>query len=145
MKITIGSDHGGYKLKEKIKEFLATKDIEVIDVGTNSAESVDYPNYAASVSKKVLETGELGILICGTGIGMSIAANKFHGIRAAVCFNEFTSQMAREHNNANVLCIGERTTEVDMAIKIVDKFITTESSTDGRHKRRVTEITELEN
>jgi len=91
MKITIGSDHGGYKLKEKIKEFLATKDIEVIDVGTNSAESVDYPNYAASVSKKVLETGELGILICGTGIGMSIAANKFHGIRAAVCFNEFTS------------------------------------------------------
>ncbi|MCK5282980.1 MAG: ribose 5-phosphate isomerase B [Nanoarchaeota archaeon] len=143
MKVIIGSDHGGYGLKEKLKEYLASKGIDLEDMGTNSEESCDYPDYAAKAAKKVQETGNTGILVCGTGIGMSMAANKFKGIRAALCYDEYTARMAREHNDANILCLGERTTKDEDAKKIVDVFLATDSSKEERHKRRVNKISDI--
>ena len=143
MKIIIGSDHGGFGLKEKIKKHLSSKDIETEDVGTDSNESCDYPDFGAKVAKKVQEGG-LGILVCGTGLGMSMTANKFKGIRAALCHDEYTAKMAREHNNANILCLGGRTTKEDEAKKIVDTFLSTEPSKEERHVKRVNKISELE-
>jgi ribose 5-phosphate isomerase B len=144
MKVIIGSDHGGFKLKENIKKHLVSKGIEVEDVGTDKEESCDYPDYAAMVAKKVVETGNLGIIVCGTGLGVSMTANKFKSIRAALCHDTYTAKMAREHNNANVLCLGGRTTRTGKAKKIVDVFLNTEASSEDRHKRRVGKIVELE-
>lgn len=146
MKIAMASDHGGIHLKEHIKKYLQDKGIEVVDHGTYTEESCDYPDFAAKLCKDIAsgESGaEKGILICGTGIGISIAANKCHGIRAALCADVYSAKMSREHNNANVLCMGERTTGVGLAEMIVDTWLTTDFA-GGRHERRVGKIMALE-
>lgn len=143
--IGIGADHGGYRLKSYIEDYLDNKNVNYTDFGVNSEESADYPDIAKVVCDSVLNGNcELGILICGTGIGMSIAANKINGIRAAHVTDTFSAKMAREHNNANVLCIGERITGVEVAREIVEAFLNA-GFTGGRHERRVGKITELEN
>ncbi|WP_029759334.1 ribose 5-phosphate isomerase B [Fusobacterium nucleatum] len=141
MKIALGADHGGYELKEKIKQYLAKKDgIEVIDFGTNSTESVDYPKYGHLVAKSVVEKKvDFGILVCGTGIGISIAANKMKGIRAANCTNTTMARLARQHNDANILALGARIVGDVLALDIVDEFLVS-SFEGGRHQRRVEEI-----
>ncbi|MFC1780461.1 ribose 5-phosphate isomerase B [Patescibacteria group bacterium] len=140
MKIFIASDHGGYKLKEVIKEELKALGNKLEDLGTNSEESVDYPDFAQKLCKKVLDEKARGILICGTGIGMSIAANKFEGIRAAVCTDSYMAQMSKEHNDSNVLCLGARVMDEKSAKKIVKVWVKTECSNEERHGRRVGKI-----
>ncbi len=143
MKVVIGSDHAGFFLKEKIKDYLCSEGIEVIDVGTNSHVSVDYPEFAAKVIEILLQgKAERGILICGTGLGMSIAANRFPGIRAALCHEPFSAKMARRHNNANVLVLGGRLVGDGMAIEIVKTFLT-EPFEGGRHERRLQLLEQL--
>ncbi len=143
-KIIIGSDHAGFKLKELIKKYLIKLNYQYEDVGTNSEESCDYPDFAYKVAKKVSETNSRGIVICGTGIGSCIAANKVNKIRAAVAFDEYTAKMSREHNNGNVLCLGERTTKEGLAKKIVKIWLETPFSKEERHHRRVDKIMKLE-
>ncbi len=144
MKIAIGSDHAGFELKETIKTFLKEKGIEVIDFGTYSEERVDYPDYAIPLAESVANGEEdFGILICGTGIGMSIAANKVKGIRASLCSDVYSAHSAREHNNANVLCLGGRVLGKELAKEIVDKWLSS-SFLGGRHKRRVDKIMNYE-
>ena len=140
MKIIIGSDHGGYNYKNEIINYLKTHDIEFEDMGTYSAESCDYPIFAQKVAKKVVEANSpdvRGILICGTGIGMSISANKVRGIRAALCSDLFSAKATREHNNSNVLCLGERVLDKDLMLKIVEIWLNTPFSNDERHIRRI--------
>ena len=141
MKIYIGSDHAGFLLKEEIKKALI-KDYEVIDCGTNSTDSVDYPDCAHAVCSKMQE-GDYGILVCFTGIGMSIAANKHHGIRAALVGRTEDAILTREHNDANVLCLSAKNTPIREAKSIVKAFLST-SFTGGRHQRRVDKIRNLE-
>jgi ribose 5-phosphate isomerase B len=144
VKITIGADHGGYLLKNLIVDHLKTNGHEVQDCGTHTSDSVDYPNFAKEVTSSITsETAELGILVCGSGIGMSMAANKVNGIRAALCFNAYMGRMTRAHNNANVLCLGERVLGSGTALDIVDAFVNTQFE-GGRHQRRVDLVTELE-
>ena len=139
--IAIGSDHGGYQLKEKIKRYLEEKEIEYKDYGTNSEERTDYPIYAKKVAEAILAGEcEKGILICGTGIGITIAANRYEGIRAANCTNSFMAEATREHNDANILGMGARVIGVGTALKIVDTFLNTPFSNDERHKRRIAKI-----
>ncbi len=135
-KIFIGSDHAGFDLKEKIKDFLTSKNIQVEDLGTYSKESCDYPIFAQKVCEHVLKENSLGILICGTGIGMSMCANRFKGIRAALCTNEYMAKMSKLHNNANILCIGARVIGEALAMEIVNSFIST-SFEEGRHLKRI--------
>ncbi len=144
MKISIGSDHAGYELKELIKNHLEEKGFEVIDKGTFSKESVDYPLFGEAVAKSVSE-GEStrGIVICGTGIGISISANKVKGVRAALCTNEYMARMSRKHNDANILALGSRVLGTDLAISIVDVFLSTEFE-GGRHEKRVQLIQNIE-
>ncbi|MFC4545023.1 ribose 5-phosphate isomerase B [Paenactinomyces guangxiensis] len=144
MRILLGSDHGGIRLKEEIKNLLREMGLEYDDVGCDCESSVDYPDYARPVAEKVAQ-GEydLGILICGTGIGMSISANKVKGIRCAVVSDEFSARMSREHNNANILALGERVIGPDLARSIVRTWLTAEFQ-GGRHARRVAKIHELE-
>ncbi|MGC8926413.1 MAG: ribose 5-phosphate isomerase B [Myxococcota bacterium] len=143
-KIYIGSDHAGFSYKEKIKEYLTNSGYTVIDKGCDSEESVHYPIYATSVSKEVLkDTESVGILICGSGIGMSIAANKYKGIRCALCLNEYMAEMSRRHNNANVLSLGSRVIGIDLAIAIVRRFLGSEFE-GGRHQKRLDLICEAE-
>lgn len=144
MKIALGADHGGIHLKETIKIFLTEQGFEVTDFGTHSEESVDYPDIAELVAKAVA-AGEYdrGILICGTGIGIGIAANKVKGIRAALCHDCFSAKASREHNDANILTMGERVIGPGLALSIVDIWVHTEFS-GGRHARRVAKITNLE-
>ena len=143
-KITIGSDHAGYRLKLQIIDHLREKGFEVLDVGTDSTASCDYPEFAHRVCKNVQEgVTELGSLICGTGIGMSMAANKHRGIRAAACSDTFSARLTRQHNNANVLCFGERVVGYGLACDLVDNFIETEFE-GGKHARRVDLITAIE-
>ena len=126
MNIAIGSDHGGRRLKDIIRDALIEQGHAVIDAGTHDDESCDYPDYAEVVCKNVLDSDEeLGILVCGTGLGMSIAANKIPGIRAAQCGDEFTAEMARSHNNANILTLGERVIGAGLALNIAKVFINT--------------------
>ena len=141
MKIYMGSDHAGYLLKDALKEALA-KEFEVVDCGTNSSESVDYPDYANLVCSK-MSTGDRGILVCYTGIGMSIAANKHKGIRAALVGKLEDAVLTREHNDANVLCLSAKNTSFDEALAICKAFLTT-SFTGGRHQRRVEKIGQIE-
>ncbi len=144
MKIALGADHAGYQLKDKIKKYLEQLGLEVRDKGTLSGESVDYPDYARLVAHDVIEQhADLGILVCGTGIGMTMAANKVNGIRAANVSNEYEAQMSREHNNANVLALGARIVKEDEAFKIVDKWLATQFA-GGRHERRVEKISGIE-
>ena len=135
--IALGSDHGGYLYKEELKKHLDAKGIEYIDFGTDSTESCDYPVYAEKVCKAI-QSGECekGILICGTGIGMSICANKFKGIRAAVCGDHFSAEFTRKHNDSNVLCMGARTIGAGVALQLADIFLFTEFE-GGRHQKRV--------
>lgn len=142
--IAIGSDHGGVNLKETVKKFLEQKGLEYKDFGTNSTDSCDYPDYAKAVCDAVV-AGECdkGILICGTGIGMSIAANKIKGIRAAHVTDTYSAAKTREHNNANVICLGERITGCDLALEIVNAYLNAEFM-GGRHQTRVDKIMALE-
>ena len=138
MKIVIGSDHGGYELKKIIKKHLINQNITVDDKGCYSTDSVDYPEIAQAVCNSVAEEkNNLGILICGTGIGMSIAANKIKEIRAGLCHTEIEAKLTRQHNHANVLCLGGRIIGTELAKTITDTFITTDFSNEERHKRRV--------
>lgn len=140
MKIVIGNDHAGVDLKNKVKEELRKKGHEVINVGTDTLDSVDYPDIAVLASEKVLSgEAQFGILICGTGIGISIAANKIKGIRAALAHNEFTAKLSRLHNDANIIALGARVLGDSLAIECVETFINTEFE-GGRHARRVGKI-----
>lgn len=143
--IALGCDHGGFVLKEAIKKYLEEKNIEYKDFGTYSEESVNYAPYAYRVAKAVADgKAEKGILCCGTGIGISIAANKVKGIRAAVCTNEFCAEMTRKHNDSNILCMGGRVIDAEKAVKLVDIYLNTEFE-GGRHIPRINEIAAIEN
>ncbi len=143
--IAIGCDHGGYKLKEEIVAHLKANNVDFKDFGVYEEKSVDYPDIASVVCKSILsgET-ECGILVCGTGIGISIAANKHKGIRAAVCSDEFSAKFTRLHNDANVLCLGGRVVGPGLACELVDIFLNT-GFEGGRHALRVQKITDIEN
>ncbi len=144
MKIAIGADHAGFTLKEKIKEYLQNKGYSVCDYGTFSQASVDYPDFAKKVAAAVsAKECERGILVCGTGIGMSITANKFPGVYAALCYDEQTAKLSRAHNNSNVLTLGGRTMQAENAVKIIDTWLGTDFEGD-RHERRFNKIKELE-
>ena len=144
MKIALGADHAGFELKEKIKQYLVRQGVQVDDHGTHSSESVDYPDYARRVGEAVVaKEADWGILVCGTGIGMAMAANKVPGVRAANARNEVDAQLSREHNNANVLAVGGRVLDSAAAVAIVDKFLST-AFAGGRHQRRVDKIGEIE-
>ena len=143
MIIGIASDHGGFELKEDIKEYLISKDIDLIDYGTDSLESVDYPDFGKAMAKAVIEKKvDKGIVLCGTGIGISIAANKVRGIRCALCSDVFSAKMSRAHNNANMLAMGGRVIGKGLAMEIVQAFLDTEFE-GGRHEKRVEKIGEI--
>ena len=143
-KIIIGSDHAGFELKQAVKKEFEAKSYPMQDMGCDGPDSVDYPDFAQKVAQTVAaDARSLGILICGTGIGMAIAANKVKGIRAAVCRNEYEAQMSRNHNNANILCLGARTLEGDVALRVVETFLRSDFEGD-RHGRRVDKIMALE-
>jgi len=141
--VVIGCDHGGFELKEQIKVFIKDMGEAIEDVGTYSTDAVDYPDIALKVARYVLENGVLGILICGSGIGMSIAANKVNGIRCALCHDAYTAEFSRRHNNANIIAFGGRTTGVEIAKQMVKIFLSTEFD-GGRHQRRIDKISSLE-
>ena len=139
MKITIGSDHAGVDYKSEIVKFLEKEKHETLDVGTHTKESVDYPEFAHLVSEEVLAGASFGILICGSGNGVSMAANKHKGIRCAVCWNEEITKLARQHNNANIISLPARFLTVEKCIKLIDVFIK-EPFEGGRHLRRINKI-----
>ena len=139
MKITIGCDHAGIEYKSRIINFLERNKHQVLDVGTFSKDSVDYPDYAHLVAEEVLAGADYGVLICGSGNGVSMAANKHKGIRAALCWNEEITKLARNHNNANILSIPARFIDTEKTIKIVDVFLK-EGFDGGRHEKRVKKI-----
>ncbi len=144
MIVAIGADHGGYELKEAVKVYLESKMYKVKDYGTDSKESVDYPDFGLKVAKAVAEgEAETGILICTTGIGQSITANKVPGIRAALCLNEDQAKFSRLHNNANVIVFGARYTDEDKVKEMIDVYLTT-GFDGGRHQRRLDKIVEIE-
>ena len=145
MIIGLGADHGGFELKEHIKKYLSDKGYEIKDYGTNVGSAVDYPDIAFKTCEGLL-LGECdrAILFCGTGIGISIAANKVKGIRAAHVCDTFSARMAREHNNAQIICLGERITGIEVALEIVKTYLNSEFA-GGRHEKRVSKITEIEN
>jgi ribose 5-phosphate isomerase B len=144
MHIAIGADQGGFELKEEIVEYLVAQDYQVSDLGIHELKSIDYPDIAESVARTVARgEAERGIIICGTGLGVSMAANKVRGIRAALCTDCYMARMAREHNDAQVLCLGGRVIGVGLALAIVDVFLTTEAQ-GGRHARRVGKINALD-
>ena len=144
MRLVIGSDHAGKTLRLSVLKYLQDNNYEVFDVGTENGESVDYPHYAERVAAQVAAgEADLGILVCGTGIGMSMAANRVRGVRAALCTNEWMATMARAHNQANVLCLGERIIGDGLAMAIVQAFLDGRFE-GGRHARRVEQLTDLE-
>lgn len=144
MKIAIASDHGGYRLKEEIKKYLQERSIEILDLGTDSEESVDYPKFGHDCAQAVAEgTAERGIVCCGTGIGISIAANKVKGIRCALCTDVTMAELSRQHNNANLLALGGRTTDIKTALEITKAWLDTEFE-GGRHERRVNMLNSYE-
>lgn len=144
MRIAIGSDHAGLNLKREAAALLTSLGHEVVECGTTQSDSVDYPDYAAKVAEAI-QSGDCqrGLLVCGTGIGMSIAANKFRGIRAALCTCEWEAKLTRQHNNANVLCMGERVVGLGLGRAIAEAFFTTEFE-GGRHQRRLDKIALIE-
>ena len=145
MKVALGSDHAGYRLKEYLKKELTDRGYTIIDCGTDSESSVDYPDFAEQVCRYILEGGAyLGIVICGTGIGVSIAANKVRGIRAALCHTEFSAHMARQHNDANVLALGGAVIGDKLALAIAATFLSDDFSHDIRHVRRIEKIISME-
>lgn len=145
MKIAMGNDHTAVELKKIIKEFVESKGYEVVDLGTNSPESCDYPVYGEKVGRAVANgEADLGIAICGTGVGISLACNKVRGIRACVCSEPYTARLSRMHNNSNVLCFGARVIGVEMAKMITEEWLNA-SYEGGRHERRVNMIMDIEN
>ena len=145
MKIAIGNDHSAVEMKNEIKAFLESKGYEVIDEGTNTTESCDYPIYGEKVGRAVVDgEADLGIAICGTGLGISLAANKVKGVRACVCSEPYTARMSRQHNNCNVLCFGARVIGIELAKMIVEERLNTPFE-GGRHQRRVDMIMDIEN
>ena len=139
-KICIASDHAGYKFKESIKEFLIQKNISIIDLGPANENSVDYPDYAMKVSRRIVsKKSDAGILVCGSGTGMAISANKSKGIRAAVCYNSKSTTLSRQHNDANIISIGSRMTKRNIALKLVSIFLKTKFE-GGRHLKRIKKI-----
>ncbi len=144
MKVVLSSDHAGFQLKKKVKEFLSEKGIEFSDIGTHSDESVDYPYYALRVAEEVAAGRfERGVVLCGSGVGVSIAANKVPGIRAANVSDADSARLSREHNDANILALGARTIDPKRAMEIIDIWLKTEFS-GGRHKRRLDQVREIE-
>lgn len=144
MRIAIGSDHAGFHLKEAVKAKLTEEGVDVVDMGTTSDASVDYPDYAQAVAQRVVSgQSDRGILVCGTGIGMAIAANKVKGIRAASVTDLESARLSRSHNDANILALGERVTSTDQALQIVQTFLDTPFS-GGRHQRRLDKIRAIE-
>ena len=145
MKIAIGNDHGGTDLKWEIKKYLESKGYEIVNLGTDTKESCDYPVYGEKVGRAVVSgEADLGIAICGTGLGISLAANKVKGVRACVCSEPYTAVMSRRHNNCNVLCFGARVIGSELAKMIVEEWLNAEFE-GGRHQRRVDLIMEIEN
>ena len=139
-KVSISSDHAGFKLKEKIKQNLKRKKITVIDLGPKTDSSVDYPDFAKKVAKNVAsKKSNIGILVCGSGTGMAMSANKIKKIRAAVCYNKASTSLSRKHNNANILALGSRLTKKSVALKLVNVFLGTKFE-GGRHLRRVKKV-----
>ena len=139
-KISISSDHAGFKLKEKIKKNLKKKKISIIDLGPNSDISVDYPDFAKKVARNVAsKKSGIGILVCGSGTGMAMSANKIKKIRAAVCYNKASTSLSRKHNNANILALGSRLTKTSTALKLVNIFLSTKFE-GGRHLRRIKKV-----
>ena len=140
MRVALGADHGGFRLKEVIKQHIGRQDIEVTDFGTDSPEAVDYPDFAQMVGRAVADgAADFGILVCGTGIGMAIAANKTPGIRAALCTDSYMARMSRQHNDANILALGERVIGEGVALDIVENFLSSDFER-GRHAARVGKI-----
>ena len=140
MKIALAADHGGYQMKNLIAQNLKNQGFDVQDLGTNSEESVDYPDFAQCVVQEILDKkAELGILVCGTGIGISIAANRHKGIRAALLYDDYVAQVAREHNNANILCFGGRTMKIEDVMRRIDIFLNAKYE-GGRHDRRLCKL-----
>ncbi len=145
MKFYLGADHAGYKAKEALKKYLNRKGIGTMDLGAFSIGRVDYPDFALKVAKKVAKDKKgYGLLVCGTGIGMSITANKVKGIRAANPFNAYTARVAKEHNDANIICLGGRTYSIEQAKKILGAFIKAKRPSGTRHKKRVKKISGIE-
>lgn len=143
MKIAIASDHGGYALKEQVKQHLLERGLEVEDLGTHSEDSVDYPVYGKLCGQTVASgKADLGVVVCGTGIGISIAANKVKGIRCGLCTSVEMAHLTKQHNNANVLALGGRTTKPELAMAIVDEWLDTEFE-GGRHQRRIDMLDEM--
>lgn len=143
--IAVGCDHGGYELKEYLVEELKNMDYRILDMGTNGPESVDYPEFAAKVAKAILNgDASKGVLVCGTGIGISMAANRFRGIRAALCTSVEMAELTRLHNNSNIIAMGGRTTSNELALEMLKTFLNTEYE-GGRHDRRVNDIDNVEN
>ena len=139
-KVCIASDHAGYKLKETIKNFLVFKNVSIIDLGPNSNSSVDYPDFAKKVSNRIKsKRSDVGILVCGSGTGMAITANKTKKIRAAVCYNLTSTRLSRQHNNANIIALGSRLTKKNTALKLISVFLSTKFE-GGRHLRRIKKI-----
>ncbi|MFC1517975.1 ribose 5-phosphate isomerase B [Candidatus Margulisiibacteriota bacterium] len=144
MKVALGSDHGGFELKEILKKFLNERGYKVTDVGTQSTDSCDYPDYGIKVAEKVAKgEADRGILVCGTGLGMSMTANKVKGIRSALCHDVYTAKMAREHNDSNVLALGARVLKKELALDILETWLTTNFE-GGRHQKRIDKISAYE-
>ncbi|MCL1916730.1 MAG: ribose 5-phosphate isomerase B [Peptococcaceae bacterium] len=144
MRVVLGADHGGFRLKEIVKGYIRLRDIEVEDCGTHGLESVDYPDFAYPVAGAVADgRADFGILVCTTGNGMAMAANKVPGIRAALCMNVYMARMSRLHNDANILALGEGVTDDELALEMVDIFLSTEFE-QGRHVARVKKIDKME-
>jgi ribose 5-phosphate isomerase B len=139
-KVSLSSDHAGFKLKESIKKFLIKKKIKFIDLGPKNTDSVDYPDYAKKLARNIIaKKSDMGILVCGSGTGMAMSANKFKKIRAAVCYNKASTRLSRQHNNANIIALGARLTKRANAIKLVNVFLNTKFE-GGRHLRRVKKV-----
>ena len=139
-KICIASDHAGYKLKETIKDHLINKHVSIFDLGPFISKSVDYPDYAKKLAKRIkAKKSDIGILVCGSGTGMAISANKIKGIRAAVCYNIKSTRLSRQHNNANIITLGARLTKKSLSLKLVELFLKTKFE-GGRHLKRVKKI-----
>ena len=146
MIIALGADHAGYGLKDEVAQWLRELGHEVIDCGTNSADSVDYSDFAHVVGTTVLQNrAELGVLVCGTGQGVAMAANKMRGVRCALCNDPYSARLTREHNNANVLAMGARVIGPGMAREVLEEFLGTAFSSEERHQRRIDKMMELEN
>ena len=145
MKIVLGCDHAGVEIKDAVIAHIRSKGHEVVEVGTYTTDSCHYPVYASAACKKILSGEcELGVLICGTGIGMSIAANKYKGIRAACCSDVFSARLTREHNDANVLCFGQRVVGIGLALDLVDAFLDATYANSGNHLTRVAMLKDIE-